>query len=55
MEKTTRLTLKNEYGEHTVEVYGSDMCIEDMFDELIIPVPLSAGYAQESIDRYLGE
>ena len=49
----TEITLRNKYGEYTIRVPQGDLLISEMFDDLIMPALLAAGYHQESIDNWL--
>jgi hypothetical protein len=51
--KTTGIAFWNENGNYSVEVREAEQNIADVFEYLIIPVLLAAGYKQESIDNYL--
>lgn len=51
----TKLTLETEYGTYSVEVNEDDMNITDVFDRLLIPVLLSAGYDEHSIKEQLAD
>lgn len=51
----TKLTLENDYGTYSVGINKQDLTIGSMFEDLVIPVLLAAGYQQESIDNCLGE
>jgi hypothetical protein len=46
----TRLTLENRYGTHSSLVYDQDMNIYDIWESLIRPVLLSAGYHPNTVD-----
>ena len=50
---STQIILKNGYGEFAVKINKTDMNIGEMFDDLIKPVLLAAGYAEETIDKML--
>lgn len=50
----TTLTLENQYGKYTIEVNKTDLSIDQLFEELIDPMLHAMGYAQETIDEYLG-
>lgn len=44
------------YGKKTlIEVDFDDLDLNDMFESLIIPMLLAAGYQQKSISEYFGE
>ena len=49
----SKITLENQYGEYSVSTKKEDLHIAEMFDDLVIPVLLAAGYHQGSIDEYL--
>lgn len=55
MTNTTTLTLRNEYGEYTVQVNQRELTIAEIIDDLVIPVLLAAGYSREVIDSCLAE
>lgn len=50
--KTTKLTLENEYGIYAVEVNKSNMEISDVFETLIAPILLAAGYSTDNIKEW---
>lgn len=41
------------YPNVTIEVFPDDQTISEMFEQLIRPALIAAGYAKESIDSYL--
>ena len=47
----TKLTLENCYGVYSVEIPEEDFTVEDVVDELMVPVLLSAGYSRNGIDE----
>jgi hypothetical protein len=49
----TKLTLSNENGEYAVHVRIGEMNIGEMFENLIVPVLLAAGYSPTVVDEYL--
>ena len=49
----TEITLRNKYGEYTVRVLRGDLLIGEMFDDVVKPVLLAAGYQRESLDNWL--
>ena len=49
----TTMELKNSYGTYTISVQGTDHSVSGMFEELIVPLLLAAGYAEKSIEDYL--
>ena len=49
----TEITLRNKYGEYTVRVLRDDMLIGELFDDVVVPVMLAAGYQRESLDNWL--
>lgn len=54
-EPSTKLTLENEYGTYTIEVPKTDMTVIKMFEDMVEPLLLAAGYQPGSIARYLGD
>lgn len=52
-ENKTSITLKNCYGEYSISVPETDLTIVELFEGLINPILLAAGYAQSTIDDYL--
>jgi hypothetical protein len=46
-------TNNKDYPAVSVEVSKDDLNIVDIFDDLIIPALLGAGYQRETIDNYL--
>lgn len=52
-EPKTKITLENQYGTFTVETKEHEITLVEVFENLIIPVLLSAGYHNESIKDYL--
>ena len=48
-ENRTTLTLTNNYGECSVPVNSVEMGAHALFDELVVPVLLAAGYARNAI------
>ena len=55
MSETTTLELRNEFGRYTVELQKQEMNIGDVFEDLVMPVLLAAGYSQTVIESYLGD
>jgi len=51
--KKTIMTLESEYGKISIEVPHRNMDIDTMWDELIRPLLLAAGYHPDTIDRLL--
>lgn len=51
--QATKLTLQNEHGTYSVVIPG-DATIEQMIDDLFIPVLLASGFSRETIDRAIG-
>ena len=49
----TEITLRNKYGEYTIRVPQGDMLIGELFDDVVVPVMLAAGYQRESLDNWL--
>lgn len=49
----SRIVLTNEYGEYSVFIKRTDLTLPDTFESLIIPLLLSSGFAQSTIDNYL--
>lgn len=54
-QKQTKLTLSTEYGEYSICLNKIDMDIYDIFGNMIIPVLISAGYSENSINDGLKE
>jgi hypothetical protein len=52
---TTELTLKNENGESTVKVNDFSMTLADLYEHVIQPLLLAAGYQQKTIDDVFGD
>lgn len=48
----TRITLKDENGTYLVESAQDFITIDDVFEQLVEPLLLAAGYSQELIDSY---
>jgi len=53
LEETTAVTISNCFGDYSIEIKDTDMTVDQMFEELIIPVMLAAGYQAKSIEDYL--
>lgn len=51
-EKTTTMLLDDGYGAYSITVPGSDMDVPDLYDGLIRPLLLAAGYTEKSVDNY---
>jgi hypothetical protein len=49
----TTITLKNEHGEYTITINKGGISIGSVIEDLVIPLLLAAGYAKETIDRYI--
>ena len=49
----TEITLHNKYGEYVVRVPRGDLLIGEMFDDVVKPVLLAAGYQRESIENWI--
>lgn len=52
--RSTKITLKDAYGEYNIEVPRTDLSIDEVFDDLVRPVLLAAGYSKEIIDEIIG-
>ena len=52
---TTELTLKNENGEYSVKVNDYNMTLADLYEHVIQPLLLAAGYQQKSLDDVFGD
>lgn len=50
----TKLTLKNRYGRYQIELDREDLTFDELFEELVRPLMLAAGYTEHTIDEYLG-
>ena len=48
----TKITLENKYGVFSVEYKSELNNINDLFENLVEPVLLSAGYSKELINDY---
>jgi hypothetical protein len=53
MDKKIGIILWNENGVYSIQVNKSEMDVAEMFEDIIIPTLLAAGYTKESIDNYL--
>jgi len=51
----TEITFKNENGEYTIRVPQEGMTLNSVFEYIIEPVLLAAGYSKELIDEYISE
>ena len=51
----TEMTLKNENGEYSVKVDEYSMTLADMYEYVIKPLLLAAGYHPNTIDAVFGE
>jgi len=43
-DKMTSINFKNEFGSYTIEINKDGMTIDEVFEDLITPVLLAAGY-----------
>lgn len=50
----SKITLENENGVYSIQCCDEQLKIDDVFDYLIIPMLLAAGYHPETINRYIG-
>ena len=48
----TSITIKNEYGEYTIEVNQDDMSISDIIENLVEPCLKATGYSTDVINEY---
>ena len=55
MKNTTTISLNDGYGSYTVEVDKVDMSMDEVFQELVIPVLLASGYQRENINQWITE
>ncbi len=55
IEKPTSLTLKDGHGECSIEVPYTGLPMDEMVDNLIIPLLLAAGYHKNTINQWIGE
>ena len=53
--RSTKITLKDAYGEYNIEVPRTDLSIDEAFRDLVRPVLLAAGYSKEIIDKIMGD
>ena len=51
--KTTTLTLVNDYGTYSIKIKESDMALEDMMQNLVVPILISAGYDKQYLKEML--
>lgn len=51
----TKLTLENENGEYSIAIKEEEINLYNVFQHLIIPILLSAGYSADSINEQLSE
>lgn len=49
----TELRLSNENGEYSIRLRIIEMNIQDVFENLVVPVLLAAGYSNDAINAYL--
>lgn len=49
----TEIILRNENGEYAVKVYETGLDMNQLVNDVIVPVLLAAGYSQTTIDEYL--
>ena len=54
-EHTTKITIKNEFCTYSVEVNKTGMDINEIKEELLIPLLISAGYSHETIKQIMKE
>jgi hypothetical protein len=52
--KTTKISIRNEHGEYSVEVNKTGMPLSELLEEVIEPALLAAGYSQNAIDECMG-
>ncbi len=50
---TTTIILINNYGKYEVSVDRVDLDIYNIMDDVIKPVLMASGFAEETIDKYL--
>jgi len=50
--ETTAVTISNCFGDYSIKVKDTDMTVSAMFEDLIIPAMLAAGYHRDSIGEY---
>ena len=51
---TTELTLKNENGEYIIKVNEVSMTLSDLYEHVMKPLLLAAGYSEKTIDDVFG-
>ena len=49
----TTLTLTNENGEYIISLKQEEMRLDDIFENMVIPLLKAAGYSEESINGWL--
>lgn len=49
----TAITLENENGQYRIKIPKTALNISDMFEDLIEPLLVAAGFSQDTIDDYL--
>ena len=52
--RSTKITLKDAYGEYNIEVPRIELSIDEIFSDFVRPVLLAAGYSKEIIDEIMG-
>jgi len=46
----TSINFKDEFGSYTIEINKDGMTIDEVFEDLITPVLLAAGYSRKNIE-----
>lgn len=49
----TKITLETNYGIYSISLPQDDMDMGNLMDNLIVPLILSAGYAEDTIKQYV--
>ncbi len=49
-EPFTRMTLENEYGTYSIEIYHADPSASAVMTDLVRPLLLAAGYTPDTVD-----
>ena len=52
MSETTKITIENNYGIYSIESKETDLTFNDLWECVVMPVILAAGYSKELIDGY---
>jgi len=49
----SKISLTDEYGTYTIDCFDELSTLTDMFERLVIPVLVAAGFSRESINAYM--